>query len=377
MEDLLPGVGSGVEDDPVAGLGDASLGSDPGGGEDEVSHELPVLGRQGVVREDVLKGHEKHVHRCLGIDVLEGNASLIAHHKLGGDMAVPDLAEHAIGHGRGLCPAFPTDVMAASRHGRRACVRGAEAGPPGAAGAEPARSGWTRDLLGRMPVSSARWLCLGALLPFAVLAEPRTYRVASAAEGSKAEAVVVYSLGTHTQVAQDIRGEVTLDPTTLAGGSGTVVVPIAGIRGDGSTRDCQMREALGLDYSAGGRFPKEHVCDGENRLPTSGPESIAFPDIRLEILGARPLDELGLLEAGKPVRVELDARWTVHGVSRQQKELTRVVREGNGLHARGRSTVVLADYGIVVKAAKVLFAEIKVGDAVTVTYDLRLLPVER
>ena len=377
MEDLLPGVGSGVEDDPVAGLGDASLGSDPGGGEDEVSHELPVLGRQGVVREDVLKGHEEHVHRCLGIDVLEGNASLIAHHELGGDMAVPDLAEHAIGHGRELCPAFPTDVMAASRHGRRACVRGAEAGPPGAAGAEPARSGWTRDLLGRMPVSSARWLCLGALLPFAVLAEPRTYRVASAAEGSKAEAVVVYSLGTHAQVAQDIRGEVTLDPTTLAGGSGTVVVPIAGIRGDGSTRDCQMREALGLDYSAGGRFPKEHVCDGENRLPTSGPESIAFPDIRLEILGARPLDELGLLEAGKPVRVELDARWTVHGVSRQQKELTRVVREGNGLHARGRSTVVLADYGIVVKATKVVFVEIKVGDAVTVTYDLRLLPVER
>ena len=67
----------------------------------------------------------------------------------------------------------------------------------------------------------------------------------------------------------------------------------------------------------------------------------------------------------------------MHGVSRQQKELTRVVREGNGLHARGRSTVVLADYGIVVKATKVVFVEIKVGDAVTVTYDLRLLPVER
>ncbi|HET9155160.1 MAG TPA: hypothetical protein VFN91_00755, partial [Myxococcaceae bacterium] len=77
---------------------------------------------------------------------------------------------------------------------------------------------------------------------------------------------------------------------------------------------------------------------------------------------------------GKPVRVELDARWTVHGVTKQQKELTRVVREPNGLHARGRSTVVLADHGIVVKPTKVLFAEITVGSAVTVTYDLRLLP---
>ena len=225
-------------------------------------------------------------------------------------------------------------------------------------------------------MSLGRWLLLGALLPVAALAEPRTHRVAPPAEGSKAEAVVVYSLGTHTQVAQDIRGEVTLDPTTLNGGSGSVVVPIAGIHGDGSTRDCHMREALGIDYAAGGRFPKEHVCDGQNRLPASGPESVAFPDIRLEVLGARPLDELSLLESGKPVRVELDARWTMHGVSRQQKELTRVVREGNGLHARGRSTVVLADYGIVVKATKVVFAEIKVGDAVAVTYDLRLLPVE-
>ena len=47
-----------------------------------------------------------------------------------------------------------------------------------------------------MDVSSTRWLLLAALLPVAALAEPRTYRVAPPAEGSKAEAVVVYSLGT-------------------------------------------------------------------------------------------------------------------------------------------------------------------------------------
>ena len=219
-----------------------------------------------------------------------------------------------------------------------------------------------------------RWLLLGALLPFVAVGEPPTYRVAPPAEGSKAEVVVVFNFGSHSQVAQDIRGEVTLDLTTLAGGSGSVVVPIAGIHGDGGTRDCHMREALGIDYAAGGRFPKEHVCDEHNRLPANGPESVAFPDIRLDVLGARPLDDPGLLESGKPVRVELDVRWTVHGVARQRKELTRVVREGDGLHARGRSTIVLADHGIVVKATKVLFTEIKVGDAVSVTYDLRLVP---
>lgn len=224
---------------------------------------------------------------------------------------------------------------------------------------------------------SRAWLLVSALLPIAALAEPRTYRVAPPAEGSKAEAVVVYSLGSHAQAAQDVHGEVTLDPATLSGGSGSVVVPIAGIRGDGGTRDCHMREALGLDYTAGGRFPREHVCDGQDRLPPSGSESVAFPDIRLELLGARPLDDLALLEAGKPVRVEVEVRWTLHGVSRQRQELVRVLRDGAGLRARGRSTIVLADHGVVVKPTRVLFAEITVGDAVTVTYDLRLQPVER
>jgi hypothetical protein len=221
----------------------------------------------------------------------------------------------------------------------------------------------------------ARWLLLAVLLPLPARAEPRTYRVAPPSEGSKAEAVVVYSLGTHTVTAQDVHGEVTLDPTTLASGSGTVVVPLAGLHGDGHTRDCHMREALGIDDAAGGRFPKEHACDDHDRLPPSGPDSVAFPEIRMEILGARPLDELSLLDAGKPVRVELDVKWTIHGVTRERKELTRVLRDGTGLHARGRSTVVLADHGIVVKATKVVFAEIKVGDAIGVTYDLRLVPV--
>jgi hypothetical protein len=224
-------------------------------------------------------------------------------------------------------------------------------------------------------VTRAAGLLFALLLPAAAVAEPRTYRVASPTEGSKAEAVVVYSLGSHTQTAQEIHGEVTLDPTTLASGSGNIAIPIAGIHGDGSTRDCHMREALGLNYAAGGRFPGEHVCNGQNQLPASGPDSVAYPDIRLELLGARPLDDLSFLQAGQPVRVEIDVRWTIHGVSREKKELVRVVRDGTGLHTRGRSTVVLAEYGVVVKSTKVLFADIKAGDAVTVTYDLKLLPV--
>lgn len=216
---------------------------------------------------------------------------------------------------------------------------------------------------------------LAVAVPALALGAERTYRVAPPAEGSKAQAVVVYSLGTHTQDAQEIRGEVTVDPVTLASATGSVIVPLAGIRGDGGTRDCHMREALGLNYAASGKFPQEHVCDAQDRLPASGPEAIAYPEVRLEVLGAKPLDDLSLLESGKPVRVELEVRWTLHGVTRPSTELTRVLRDGPGLRVRGRLTVVLAEYGVVVKPTKVLFAEIKVGDAVTVTYDLKLVPV--
>jgi hypothetical protein len=216
-----------------------------------------------------------------------------------------------------------------------------------------------------------------SLLLFAgqVSAEPGTYRVASIAEGSKVEAIVVYSLGSHTQTAGEVRGEVRTDPATLAEVSGAVVVPLAGIRGDGSTRDCHMREALGLDSAAGGRFPAEHVCDANNQLPASGPDAVAFPEIRMELVTARPLDDLSLLGQGQPVRVEFQVKWTIHGVTHGQRELARVLRDGAGLRARGRSTIVLKDFNVVVKPVKLLFAEVKVGDAVTVTYDLKLVPL--
>lgn len=217
-------------------------------------------------------------------------------------------------------------------------------------------------------------LAANLAIGLSAIADPRAYRVAPVADGSKVEAVVVYSLGSHTQTAGEVRGEVKVDPATLTEVSATVVVPLASLKGDGSTRDCHMRESLGLDYGAGGRFPAEHVCDGNNQLPASGPEAIAFPDIKLELVSAHPLDELALLDQGKPVRVELQVKWTLHGVTHAQNELARVLRDGNGLRARGRSTVLLQDFKMVVKPVKVLFAEVKVGDAVTVNYDLKLVP---
>ena len=105
------------------------------------------------------------------------------------------------------------------------------------------------------------WIAVALLVTAAASAEPQRYRIGSTAEGSKLEAIVVYSLGSHTQSAGDVGGEVRTDPATLAEASGAVVVPLAGIKGDGSTRDCHMRESLGIDY-AGSRFPAASSCLG-------------------------------------------------------------------------------------------------------------------
>src|SRR5690242_20202920 len=219
MEDVLAGIRAGVHQQPVPGLRDASLRRHPGRRQGQVAHQLPVLGGHRVIRRDVLEGNEEHVHRCLGIDVLEGDAPVISHHELRGDLPIPDLAEHAVGHG-GNSARAPRAMTTPTGLTRRGIVVEAT----------------TRDTRGAA-LGRARWLLLAVLLPLPVLAEARTYRVAPPSEGSKAEAVVVYSLGTHTVTAQDVRGEVTLDPTTLASGSGTVVVPLAGLHGDGGTRD--------------------------------------------------------------------------------------------------------------------------------------------
>ena len=42
--------------------------------------------------------------------------------------------------------------------------------------------------------------------------------------------------------------------------------------------DCHFQETLGLDYTTSD-FPKKHVCDGKNKLPTTGKNAAAYPEI--------------------------------------------------------------------------------------------------
>ena len=224
------------------------------------------------------------------------------------------------------------------------------------------------------------WLHLVAISLMATpeaRAEPRKYEVGRE-RGDIAIAVKVpYSLGTHTQTVAAVSGELRVDRETLAVARGWLVVPLTSIESDSAKRDCHMREALGLDY-AHSRFPKEHVCDGDNRLPASGPDSVAFPEVRLDVKEGRALDDPRRFADGEEVRATVEGSWTIHGITRPARlevRLSKDPRAPEGIRVRGRHAFSLRDFGVVVKAAKVLFVTISVQDEVSASLDLLIKPV--
>jgi polyisoprenoid-binding protein YceI len=213
-----------------------------------------------------------------------------------------------------------------------------------------------------------------AAAPWPALSEPALYRVAPGKEGPGIEVRLPYSVGTHEVRARAIAGEVRLDPEAPAALSGALSVSLADLISDNRERDCHMREGLGLDYTRS-RFPKEHVCK-DDELPKDGADAVAFPEIRFEARAADapPLSELG---AGTQVPVTVQGTWTLHGVSRPASLslwLSRDASTPGALRLQGRVPIRLADFGIVIKSASVLFVTISVAEEATVLLDLRLLP---
>lgn len=217
--------------------------------------------------------------------------------------------------------------------------------------------------------------CVGLLQAAAARAEPKKYGVRLAAESVTLR--IPYTLGTHRERVTAVDGAVTLDPRTLELSGGRLVVPLSAIRSDDPTRECHLREALGLDYERS-RYPREHVCDGADRLPAAGPEAIAFPAITLELTSGGPVPGGAAPDADGEVEVEARGTWSVHGVTRPAAVRLGVARDAatpGGLRVRGRHALRLYDFGVVVKPAKVLFVTISVADEVALELDLLLEPV--
>ena len=218
-------------------------------------------------------------------------------------------------------------------------------------------------------------------LPSPARGEARPHRlVLSAGNGSTGPAGITlevpYTLGVQRERVVAVDGELRLDPATLALEPGRLVVPLDAIVSDDATRRCHLREALGLDY-ARSRYPREHVCKGD-RLPPSGPDAIAFPEVVLELSRAGPLGDPAVLDRGGEVEVEAQGAFTIHGVTRPVRLRLAATRDASApgaLRLRGRHVFRLADFGVVVKPVQILFVKISVGAEVTAVVDVRLVPV--
>jgi polyisoprenoid-binding protein YceI len=224
---------------------------------------------------------------------------------------------------------------------------------------------------------------LAMALPDPARGEARPHRVVlSAAAGESAgpagiALAVPYTLGTHNERVVGAEGELRLDPATLALAGGRLVVPLSAIRSDDATLECHLREALGLDY-ARSRYPGDHVCEND-RLPATGPDAVAFPEIVLDLSRGGPLGDPAVLDRGGEVPVEAEGTFAIHGVTRPVRLRLTASRDPSSpgaLRIRGSHVFRLADFGVVVKPVKILFVKISVGDEVTAVVDARLVPLE-
>jgi polyisoprenoid-binding protein YceI len=222
-----------------------------------------------------------------------------------------------------------------------------------------------------------RFLPAALALASPARAEPQKYFLANRVGNAAAvEVTIPYSFGTHHNVARGVTGDVSIDRDTLAASGGPIRLPVAALTSDDPKRDCHLRESLSLDYKVS-HYPADHVCNDRNQLPGAGVDAAAFPEISLALGTTKALDDPHLLDQGKEVRVQVEGTWSLHGVTRPARLQLAVSADAQNpavLHLRGRETFHLKDFGVVVKTVTVVFVTIAVEDAVTVTFDLLLLP---
>lgn len=183
-------------------------------------------------------------------------------------------------------------------------------------------------------------LALG-LLPLGIAEAGTTWVPTSA----KIDISIGYTLGTHKLHSASLSGGLTQTGDSLESVSGELLVPIREIKEGSEKLECHLQSSLGIDYTKS-RFPGEHVCDSDNRLPETGPDRIVYPNIELKIEKLKKVSE-DLYEA--------EAQWTIHGVSQKVSSLRmKLENRGDEIVSTGETQFRLSDFGIVVKRAFVI-----------------------
>jgi polyisoprenoid-binding protein YceI len=183
---------------------------------------------------------------------------------------------------------------------------------------------------------------------------------------------VSYTLGTHRGTA----GPPTVDARSDAAGSALTSLvlrfPLESVRSGNATRDCHLREALGLDYKVS-HYPAAHVCNKKNEIPATGADQVAFPEIVFEMSPeAAPLRFVPPAP-GQTSEIEIPGTWTIHGVSRPDRVTATLSAVGTSpivIRVEGEHALSLRDFGVLVKP----FLMVTVGDRVHVKFSFSIAP---
>ena len=186
---------------------------------------------------------------------------------------------------------------------------------------------------------------------FCLFAQPslaQQYQIVpNANSGTGVALVIPYDLGTHHGSALQIAGGLVISEN-FASITGGFTVPIDSLNTGNPTRDCHMRESLGLDYSKS-HFPKAHVCDSKNQLPSAGVDAAAFQTIEFKLLNVTG-EVASQMKAGNTFTVTANGTWSVHGIEKSLSFAMKVIVLANGiLNIKGSVPFAISDYGIIVK----------------------------
>jgi hypothetical protein len=204
-------------------------------------------------------------------------------------------------------------------------------------------------------------------------AEPSTWVILPQAGGDLGMTFSLgWTLGTHQGRARQVSGSLRaeLDPLRIV--EGEFRVPVAAMSTGSATRDCHMREATGIDYSRS-RFPRQHVCVND-QVPTSGPDSVVFPEIGITIREVRsaspgtPAAPVRLVP-NQPVDAQVLLGFSMHGMTQDLLTPIRLQMDNaQRVRATAEFEVRLAAFRIVV----IMPTPMSIADQVKVKLNLLL-----
>lgn len=226
-----------------------------------------------------------------------------------------------------------------------------------------------------MTKRSSKSILLALLILSTSLSQASEIRYGIAADRAAAKMLklsIPYTFGVHQGWTNVIHGVIMTDESDQVL-KATFQVPIRSMSTGNSERDCHMRESLGIDYT-NSQFPAQHVCTKDHLLPTSGPNSIVYPDVFVEFLNMTlPKDPFTL---GLPQLTDVNVQMKIHGVSKtiflNKVMVTKVAHPNgsSGFNILTKMTLSLKDFGVQIKALKLGPVSVTVKDTVTVDIDI-------